>query len=82
MGVLGAQCGGSSRAVTARAPPRAGSVPSLVAGAGSGVVIMLLGVLSLKAWKTGVKGASTPYTVASAGALRVRVTRSASAYAR
>lgn len=47
---------------------RAGSVPSLIAGGGSGVLLMLLGVLSLKAWKTGTKGASTPYTLASAGA--------------
>jgi hypothetical protein len=47
----------------------AGSVPSLVAGGGSGALLLLLGVLSLKAWKSGKKGASAPYTAASAGAL-------------
>jgi hypothetical protein len=52
-----------------RPRPRAsGSVPSLIAGGGSGVLLMLLGVLSMKAWQTGVKGASKPYTAASAGA--------------
>jgi hypothetical protein len=49
-------------------PARAGSVPSLVAGGGSGAVLLLLGVLSLKACKSGKKGASAPYTAASAGA--------------
>ena len=44
----------------------AGSVPSLVAGGGSGLLLCLLAVLSLKAWKTGARGASAPYTVASA----------------
>jgi len=44
----------------------AGSVPSLVAGGGSGALLLLLGVLSLKAWKSGRAGASAPYTVASA----------------
>jgi hypothetical protein len=29
---------------------------------------MLLGVLSLRAWKSGTKGASLPFTAASAGA--------------
>jgi len=41
-------------------------VPSLVAGGGSGALLLLLGVLSLKAWKSGRAGASAPYTVASA----------------
>ena len=45
-----------------------GSVPSLIAGGGSGVLLMLLGWLSLKAWKSGKKGASAPYTATSAGA--------------
>ena len=43
-----------------------GSVPSLVAGSGSGLFLILMAVFSLKAWKTGNRGASTPYTVASA----------------
>ena len=42
-------------------------MPSLAAGGGSGLLLLLLGVLSLRAWKTGVKGASAPYTAASAG---------------
>ena len=44
-----------------------GSIPSLVAGGGSGLLLLLLGVQSLKSWKTGKKGASTPFTAASAG---------------
>jgi hypothetical protein len=43
-------------------------VPSLIAGGGSGVLLLLLGWLSLKAWKSGKKGASAPYTATSAGA--------------
>lgn len=41
-------------------------MPSLVAGSGSGLFLILMAVFSLKAWKTGNRGASTPYTVASA----------------
>lgn len=41
-------------------------MPSLVAGGGSGLLLCLLAVLSLKAWKSGARGASTPYTLASA----------------
>ena len=33
---------------------------------GSGLLLCLLAVLSLKAWKSGPRGASTPYTLASA----------------
>lgn len=41
-------------------------MPSLVAGGGSGLVLFMLGWKSLSVWKSGRKGASTPYTVASA----------------
>ena len=44
-----------------------GSLPSLLAGGGSGVVLLLLAVLSLKAWKTGKAAASAPFTALSAG---------------
>ncbi len=53
------------RALTAHTT-RAGSVPSLVAGGGSGLALLLLGVQSLKAWRTGRPGASAPFTAASA----------------
>ena len=43
-----------------------GSLPSLLAGGGSGALLLLLGVQSLKSWKTGKKGASAPFTLASA----------------
>jgi hypothetical protein len=52
-----------TRAARTRA---AGSVPSLVAGGGCGVLLLLFGVLSLRAWKSGRPGASAPFTVASA----------------
>ena len=43
-----------------------GSIPSLAAGGGSGLALMLLGVGSLKTWQKGTKGASAPFTLASA----------------
>ena len=60
-------------------PICAGSVPSLIAGGGSGMLLMLLGWLSLKAWKSGKKGASAPYTATSAGALLMHPTHTAPA---
>ena len=54
-------------------------MPSLIAGGGSGVLLMLLGWLSLKAWKSGKKGASAPYTATSAGALLMHRTHAAPA---